>query len=206
MKPTEAEIADLAEKALTDDTALTGLVAGLSSKNLESKQRSFLSLQMLAATDPARLYRRHWEDIARFLDDPGVDAKYIGIYLMAGMAAADDEDRFDDVFYKYFSLLDDNSLIAPMHVALAAAAVFKAKPDLRNDIVKLLLSIDKTHHTQSRKALIAAYAIDSLDKVFDDIEDKAAALEFVRGYLKAPSPKARMMARAFLKKREKATA
>jgi hypothetical protein len=202
MKPTQAEIAALSKEALADDAALADLVAGLSSKTLETKQRSFLSLQKLTETNPECLHLRHWDDIAAFLDAPGVDAKYIAIYLLAGMAAADSEDRFDNIFNKYFSLLDDNTLIAPMHVALNAAAVFKAKPDLREDIVKLLICIDRTHHTPSRKALIAAYAIDSLDKVFEDIEDKAAVLEFVRGYLKAPSPKARTMAKAFLKKRE----
>ncbi len=206
MKPTQAEITALAKEALADDAALAERVAGLSSKDLGTKQRSFQSLQKLNETNPERLYLRHWDDIAAMLDAPGVDAKYIAIYLLAGMAAADSEDRFDDIFNKYFSLLDDNTLIAPMHVALNAATVFKAKPDLREDIVKLLVSIDRTHHTPARKALIAAYAIDSLDKVFEDIEDKSAVLEFVRGYLKAPSPKARTMARAFLKKREKAAA
>lgn len=206
MKPTETEIAALVQRALTDKGAMAGLIEGLASKNLETKQRSFLSLQKLADSNPQRLYKDHWDSIAAMLDDPGVDAKYIAIYLLAGMAAADTDDRFDDIFYKYFSLLDDNTLIAPMHVALNAAAVYKAKPELRDDIVKLLVSIDRTHHTPSRKALIAAYAIESLDKIFDDVEDKAAVLEFVRGYVKAPSPKARTMAKAFLKKREKTTA
>lgn len=205
MKPTDTEIDALMKNALGSDAALAELVAGLSSKDLGIKQRSFLSLQKLAAVTPERLYRRHWDGIAALLDDPGADAKYIAVYLLAGMAAADADDRFDEVFYKYFSLLDDNTLIAPMHVALNAAAVYKAKPELRNDIVKLLTSIDRTHHTPSRKALIAAYAIESLDKIFDDIEDKPAVLEFVRGYLKAPSPKARAMAGAFLKRRDRTT-
>ncbi|MEL7563057.1 hypothetical protein [Dehalogenimonas sp. 4OHTPN] len=203
MKPTKTEIAALVTQSTTDDGKLAELVAGLSSKDLITKQRSFLSLQKLVEGNPARLYQRHWYSIAAMLDHSGVDAKYIAIYLLAGMTAADADDRFDEVFYKYFSLLDDNTLIAPMHVALNAAAVHKAKPELREDIVKLLISIDKTHHTPARKALIAAYAIESLDKIFDDVEDKAAVLEFVRGYVKAPSPKARTMAKAFLKKREK---
>jgi hypothetical protein len=203
MKPTEAEISALAQEALTDDSKLKTLVAGLSSKDLGVKQRSFQSLHLLTRTNSGRLYPRYWDEIAAMLDDPGVDAKYIAIYLLAGLAAADTEDRFDDIFNKYFSLLDDNTLIAPMHVALNAAAVFKAKPDLREDIVKLLVSIDRTHHTPSRKALIAAYAIESLDKVFDEIEDKPAVIGFARFYLTAPSPKARKTARDFLKRREK---
>ena len=201
MKPTKAEITALTEEARSDAAALAALVTGLSSKDLGTKQRGFQSLQKLNEVDPERLYRRHWDDIAAMLDSPGVDAKYIAIYLLAGMAAADTEDQFDDIFNKYFSLLDDNTLIAPMHVALNASVIFKAKPDLREDIVKLLVSIDRTHHTPARKALIAAYAIESLDKVFDEIEDKAAVLAFVESYVKAPSPKARAMAKGFLKRR-----
>jgi hypothetical protein len=203
MKPTKAEITALTKEALADDAALAALVAGLSSKDLETKQRSFQSLQKLNEVNPERLYGKHWDEIAAMLAGPGVDAKYIAIYLLAGMAVADAEDRFDDIFNQYFSLLDDNTLIAPMHVALNAAVVFKAKPELREDIVKLLVSIDRTHHTPARKALIAAYAIQTLDQVFEDIEDQAAVLGFVEGYLKAPSPKARVMAKAFLKKRSK---
>jgi hypothetical protein len=203
MKPTQAEIAALTQGALADDAALAALFAGLSSKNLETKQRSFLSLNMLTEMRPERLYTRYWDDIAAMLDGPGVDAKFVAIYLLAGMAAADTEDRFEDIFNKYFSLLDDNTLIAPMHVALSAAVIFKAKPDLRQDIVKLLVSIDRTHHTPARKALIAANAMLSVDKCFDDIEDKAAVLDFARFYLDAPSPKARKAAKEFLKRREK---
>ncbi len=202
-KPTPAEIAAMAANAQADDAVLAGLIAGLFSKDLDAKQRSFQSLHLLARTSPGRLYPRYWDEIAAFLDSPSVDAKYIAIYLLAGLAAADTEDRFDDIFNKYFSLLDDNTLIAPTHVALNAAAVFKAKPDLREDIVKLLVSTDRTHHTPSRKALIAAYAIESLDKVFDDIEDKASVLDFARFYLTAPRPKARKIAKDFLKRREK---
>ena len=203
MKPTDHEIAALATEAIADDAKLAALVAGLSSKTLDTKQRSFQSLHLLTRTNPARLYPRYWDDFAALLDGPNVDSKYIAIYLLAGLAAADTEDWFENIFNKYFSLLDDNTLIAPMHVALNAAAVFKAKPDLREDIVKLLVSIDKTHHTSGRKALIAANALESLDKVFDDIEDKTAVLEFARFYLEAPSPKARKIAKDFLKRRGK---
>ncbi|PPD58182.1 hypothetical protein [Dehalogenimonas etheniformans] len=206
MKPTEAEIAALAKKAAADDEALAALVAGLSSKDLDSKRRSFQSLHLLIKTNPGRLYPRYWDRFAVFLDSPGVDAKYIGIYLLAGLAAVDTEDWFEDIFNKYFSLLDDNTLIAPMHVALNAATVFKAKPDLRDDIVKLLTSIDRTHHTPGRKALIASAALESLDKVYDEIEDKQAVLDFARFYVNAPSPKARKVAKDFLKRREKPAA
>ncbi|APV43477.1 hypothetical protein Dform_00114 [Dehalogenimonas formicexedens] len=203
MKPTQAEIETLAKNAQTDDDALSALVSGLSSRDLDIKQRSFQALHLLTKTHPARLYPRYWDEFAALLGAPGVDAKYIGIYLLAGLARVDTEDWFEDIFNQYFSLLDDNSLIAPMHVARNAASVFKAKPDLRSDIVKLLTSIDKTHHTPSRKALIASSALESLDKNWDEIEDKTAVLEFARFYLNAPSPKARKAAKEFIKRREK---
>ncbi len=203
MKPTPHEIAALAAEAAADDAKLEALVSGLSSKNLDTKQRSFQSLHLLTKTHPGRLYPRYWDQFVALLDSPSVDAKYIGIYLLSGLAGVDTEDWFECIFNKYFSLLDDNTLIAPMHVALNAAAVFKAKPDLREDIVKLLISIDKTHHTTGRKALIAANALESLDKVYDDIEDKAAVLDFARFYVNGPSPKARKVAKDFLKRREK---
>ena len=206
MKPTAHEIATLAAEAATADAKLEALVDGLASKNLDTKQRSFQALHLLTSTNPGRLYPRYWDRFAAFLDSPSVDAKYIGIYLLAGLAAVDTEDWFEDIFNKYFSLLDDNTLIAPMHVALNSAAVFKAKPDLREDIVKLLTSIDKTHHTPGRKALIAANTLESLDKIYDDVEDKSAVLEFARFYRDVPSPKARKIARDFLKRREKPAA
>ena len=203
MKPTPHEIATLAAEAATGDAKLEALVSGLSSKDLDTKQRSFQSLHLLTKTHPNRLYPRYWDHFAALLDSPSVDSKYIAIYLLAGLAAVDTEDWFEGIFNKYFSLLDDNTLIAPTHVALNAAAIFKAKADLREDIVKLLISIDKTHHTPGRKGLIAANALESLDKVYDDIEDKTAVLDFARFYVDTPSPKARKIAKDFLKRREK---
>lgn len=201
MKPSETEIIALAREALTSDARLEELWTGLSVKDLDTRQRSFLSLHMLTEVYPERMYVRYWDKVAAMLDAKGVDAKYIAIYLLAGMAAAKGDIKFEAICDKYFSLLDDNSLVIPLHVALNAARIFKAKPSLRNRIAGHLLKVGQTHHTPGRRALIAANAMETLDKCFDDIEDKSSVLEFVRSYLDAPSPKARKTAKDFLKRR-----
>ena len=201
MKPTEAEIIALTREALTDDAKLEVLWNGLSSKSLDTKQRSYLSLHMLTEVYPERIHARYWDRVVAMLDSGGVDSKYIAIYLLAGMAGAKGDTSFESVFDKYFGLLDDNSLIIPMHVAINATRIFKAKPLLRDRITGYLLRIDQTHHTPGRKALIAANAIESLDKCFEDVGDKPAVIDFVKSYLDAPSPKARKTAKEFLKRR-----
>ena len=201
MRPTEIEVLNLAREAVTNDATLEGLWEGLASKDLDDRHRSFLTLQTLTEVYPERMYVRYWDEVAAMLDKRSVDAKYIAVSLLAGMAAAKGDNRFEQLFDKYFMLLDDNNLTIPMHVALNAARVFKAKSLLRERIIGHLLRIDETHHTPGRKALIAANAIESLDKCFDEIEDKAAIIDFARFYADAPSPKARKVAKAFLKKR-----
>ncbi|TFG46098.1 MAG: hypothetical protein E4H31_01785, partial [Dehalococcoidia bacterium] len=121
MRPTEIEVLNLAREAVTNDATFEGLWEGLSSKDLDERHRSFLALQTLTEVYPERMYVRYWDEVAAMLDKRSVDAKYIAVSLLAGMAAAKGENRFEELFDKYFMLLDDNNLTIPMHVALNAA-------------------------------------------------------------------------------------
>lgn len=200
MKPTDLEVLNLAREAVTSDATLEELWHGLKAKELAERQRCFLALQALTEAYPERMHVHYWEETAGMLDSRSIDDKYIAVSLLAGMAAAKGDTRFETLLDKYFGLLDDNSLIIPRHVALNAGRVLKAKPLFSKRILGYLLNIERTHHTPSRRALIAASALEALDRGFEDIENQTAVLEFAGFYADAPSPKAQKVAREFLKR------
>jgi hypothetical protein len=201
MKPTELEVISLAREAVTSDATLKELWQGLKAKDLAERQRCFLALQTLAEAYPERMHVHYWAETAAMLDSRSIDDKYIAVALLAGMAAAKGDTLFEPLLDKYFGLLDDNSLIIPKHVAMQSGRVLKAKPSCGQRIIGYLLNIEQTHHTPSRKALIAACALEALDRCFELIEDQGAVIEFAKVYAEAPSPRARKAAREFLKKR-----
>ncbi len=80
--------------------------------------------------------------------------------------------------------------------------IARAKPALQSEITGRLLDIEQTHFDQGRQDLIKPYIIESFEEYFDQSQDQAEILAFVREQVNCRSPKARKLAIAFLEKWE----
>ncbi|WP_455286005.1 hypothetical protein [[Eubacterium] cellulosolvens] len=199
-KPTakwEVTAKGLAKKAVNDRRLLAELLQGTLSKEDETRYTSFKALMFVCEVHPELLYPE-WDRFVQLLDSENAYQRYIAIYLIASLTRADTDDRFEKLLDKYYSLLDDKSVIPAAHLASNSGKIAKAKPKLRPKITGKLLSIDKTHHSSSRKELIKSYIIDAFDNYFEEAEDKKRIIEFVTKQLKSKSPKTRKKAREFL--------
>ena len=124
------------------------------------------------------------------------------VQILANLIGLDAESRFEEIFDKYFGLLDDKSMIVAIYVASSADRIVRARPQLEKGITDRLLDIDKTHHSEGRKPLVKAGAIEAFDRYFTEAADKERILAFVREQQNCNSPKTRKIARDFLRKWE----
>jgi hypothetical protein len=181
---------------LKDEKAISELFEALKSKDETKRYNSFEVLLRLSEEQPDFLYPR-WDFLADMLDSDNAYWKLIAVRLIANLTRVDTENRFGQIFDKYYNLLNDSVIVAG-HVTANSGKIARAKPELQAEITDRLLNIDKT--SQKHKDLIKAGAIDSFGEYFVESRDKGKIIEFVKQQLNGDSPKTRKKAKEFLKK------
>jgi hypothetical protein len=197
----EEEIYDLAEKAIGDNNLLQKLLAGISpeQKSTTEKEKCNKALRLISEEHPEAIYD-HWDRFAAMLKSDNAFSQFPAIYILANMAAVDRENKFEALEKDYFDLMDTGPVSVAAHVALNAAKIVRAKPGLRESIVGRLISIEAPGLEQGRRDLVKAYAIESLDVLYESSGQKATIINFVTDLRTSKSPKARKAADKFLKK------
>lgn len=187
-------------KALRDDDVLSELLEGILSKQDEIRFNCHQVLMNLTEMQPEVLYP-NWDYLADLLDSDNHYHRYIAINLLANLVEADTEDKFEEIFDKYFSNVDGDRTMVAGQAALNAGKIAKAKPNLQKKITDKLLNIEKTHRG-NQVELIKAYVIEAFNEYFDEAVDKCRIIDFVKAQLESQSPKTRKVAKEFLKKWE----
>jgi hypothetical protein len=199
MRDKNADIENTAAKALADGKLLSELIDGLRSKEETYRYNCYKSLMLISRTQGAALYDA-WDYFSELLSSNNSYHKMSAVHLIANLAKVDAENRFEEIFNRFFSLLDDRSMIVAYYVAASSAQIVKAKPHLENGVVDYLLSIDDTHHPSGRKELIKCGVIEAFNEFFADSENKARITGFIKKQINSESRKTRKTAKAFLEK------
>ena len=195
----EKEVENLAKKAIEDEDSFKDSLNNLLSKNETLRYNSFKAMLFISEKDPHRLYSQ-WDFFVKLLDSKNAFHRSEGLNIIARLTKIDKENKFEDLFEKYYSLLNDDKIMIAAHIAEASGIIAMAKPNLQTRITEKLLSIDNTHFDQQRKDLIKAGAIISFEKYFKESKDKERIVQFVKNQLNCQSPKTQKIAKEFLKK------
>ena len=153
----------------------------------------------VAETAPQDVYP-YWDYLGELLDSSNTYHRCSAINVLPHLIPADGGSKFDRIFDKLFSRLDDESVIPPCYVARNCPTIVSHRPELVQRIVGELLAIDTTHHKPGRKDLIKADIILALDQMYDRVENQPEVLRFVEAQLNCSSPKTRKAAKAFLER------
>lgn len=192
----DVNIQKLAEKTLSDDDLFGELMEGILSKDNTIRGNSFKTLEIISEEKPEFLYHE-WDNFQEMLKSKNNYHKYIAIYLLANLTAVDEDDKFKSTFDDYFAILGGDKAMTASHAALNSSKIALNKPELQERIVDNLLNIDEIHQGK-QKEMIKAYAIESLEKMYPEIEDKERVKEFVKAQLESSSPKTRKAVAGFL--------
>ena len=201
MNRKEVDIEAVAEKAIADGELLSEILDGLTSKEETLRYNCHKVLMYISETNGELLYPQ-WDYFVEFLSSNNSYRKMSAVQIIANLTKVDGENRFEKIIDKYYGLLDDRSMIVAIYVASSSGKVVSAKPHLERDITNRLLNIDRTRHSEGRKLLIIAGAIEAFDQYFTEAASKERILTFVRELQNCDSPKTRKAAQNFLRKRE----
>ena len=152
---------------------------------------------------PEKLYP-HFDSFVDLLDSKYRILKWNGLAIIANLTRVDTHTRFDEIFSKYFDLLNSDHMITVANVVGNSGTIALAKPYLIPRITVELLKIENIsvtpHLTEECKRVIAQRAIQTFGLFFDSVDEKDSVLSFVRGCLVSSRVKLRTSAQVFLEK------
>ena len=199
MNDKDVDIESVTQKILADEVLLSEILEGLVSKHETFRYNCHKVLMQLTEKNGELLYH-YWDYLVELLDSQNSYRKMSAIHLISNLVKVDTEDRFEQIFDKYYSLLDDKSVIVAIYAAACSGRIVKAKPQLESQITSKLLNIDNTHHNEGRMMLVKTGAIQAFDEYFAFSTDKERILDFARASQYGSSPKTIKLAQDFLEK------
>ncbi len=199
----EIKAEDVAKNVIKDPSLLPEIFNGVSSANALIRYGCAKILRIVSEENPEKLYPRMDLFIEQLNSDKRI-LKWNALYIIANLARVDVEDKFDDIFDKYYGLLDAEYMITVANVVGNSGKIAKAKPHLTKKITRELLKTEnltiKSHLTQECKNIIIGHAISALDMYFDQIENKNEVISFVKRQLNNTRNATKIKAEKFLEK------
>jgi hypothetical protein len=129
------------------------------------------------------------------------------IIIIANLTKIDNENKFESIFEKYYSLLENDYMVTVANVVGNSGKIALAKPHLTQKITDKLLTVDNLstspHLSEECKRVITEHAIKSFNMFFPQIKQKEKVISFVKKHLNSSRKTLQIESENFLKKWDK---
>lgn len=194
---------DLFRKVEKDFSLLPTLLDGVSSPKATVRYGCASVLMDLGKAYPEKLYP-HMDFFVALLDSKYRILVWNAMATIANLARVDEDKKFDAIFTKYYSFLNNEYMVTVANVVGNSGKIALAKPYLAQKIADELLKVEKIsttpHLTEECKRVIAEKTIESFDVFFSQIKDKKKVVVFVKSQLNSPRKTLKAKAGNFLMK------
>jgi hypothetical protein len=195
---------DLLQRVKKDFSLLPTVLDGVSSPKAAVRYGCASVLMDLSQAYPEKLYP-HMDSFIALLDSKYRILTWNALAIIANLARVDDNRKFDAIFTKYYSFLNDEYMITVANVVGYSGKIALAKPYLTQRIADELLKVRRIsttpHLTEECKRVIAEKAIESFDVFFNQIDNRKKVVDFVKSQLNSPRKTLKIKAENFLRKR-----
>lgn len=162
-------------------------------------------LMDLAEEHPEKLYP-HMDFFIDLLDSKYRILTWNALTILADLAKVDKNGRFDVVFDKYYSFINDEYMVTVANLVGNSGKVALAKPHLIEKITDELLKVEDIsttpHLTEECKRVIAEATIKAFNSFYPKIKKKERVISFVKNHRNSPRRTLRETAETFLDKWE----
>lgn len=194
---------DLLHRVEKDFILLPVMLDGVSSPKAAVRYGCASVLNDLSRTYPEKLYP-HMDTFIALLDSNHRILTWNAMAIIANLARVDEDRKFDAIFTKYYSFLNDEYMVTVANVVGNSGKIALAKPYLAQRIADELLKVENIsttpHLTEECKRVIAEKTIESFSVFFSHIKKKEKIVEFVKGQLNSPRKTLKSKAEIFLKR------
>jgi len=194
---------ELLQKVKQDFDLLPIILRGVSSSKAAIRYGCARVLMDLSEDYPEKLYP-YMTSFIDFLDSKYRILTWNAMAIIANLTKVDAEKKFDAIFKKYFSFINDEYMVTVANVVGHSGKIALAKPYLSDKITDELLKVEKIsttpHLTEECKKVIAQAAIKSFNVFFDQIKQKDKVISFVESHLNSSRIALRKEAEKFIKR------
>ena len=194
---------ELLNRVKRDFSLLPLLLKGLDSSKAAVRYGCAKVLMDLSDEHPEKLYP-HFDLFIDLLDSRYRILTWNALAIIANLTRVDADKKFDAVFGKYYSLLNNDYMVTVANVVGNSGKIANAKPYLIPEITDELLKVQELstgpHLTEECRRVIAQQAIKSFDLFFDRVDQKERVISFVEACLDSSRKKLRTTAKNFLEK------
>jgi hypothetical protein len=194
---------DLLQRVKKDFSLLPTVLDGVSSPKAAVRYGCASVLMDLSQAYPEKLYP-HMDSFIALLGSKYRILTWNALAIIANLARVDDNRKFDAIFTKYYSFLNDEYMITVANVVGYSGKIALAKPYLTQRIADELLKVRRIsttpHLTEECKRVIAEKAIESFDVFFNQIDNRKKVVDFVKSQLNSPRKTLKIKAENFLRK------
>jgi len=180
------------------------LLEGTSSAKASIRYGCGKVLMDLSEKHPDKLYS-HMESFIKLLESKHRILTWNSMAIIANLTKVDVNRKFDEIFDKYYSYLNNEYMVTVCNVVGNSAKIALAKPYFTQKIVTELLKVQNLqltpHLTEECKLVIAEHAIKTFDKIFNQIEAKEQVIAFAKKHINSSRSSLREETQIFLKKR-----
>ncbi len=200
LRSRQADHAQLAAEAVTDSELLDEVFLGLNAKPAAVKYGCLKIIRIISENNPEIIDDR-FEFLSGLLSHDNNFFKWGSVLIVANLAAAAKDRKFEKIFDRYFQPVAGPVMITAANTIQGAGIIAAAKPELSNRIAaEILKTEDASYETDECHNIVLGHAIQSFSLFFDTIADKAPVIEFVRRRLDNSRNATRKKAEAFIKK------
>jgi predicted solute-binding protein len=193
----------LAKKVRLNPNLIPEIISGISSAKPAIRYGCGKILMDVSTEHPDRLYP-YLEFFRDMLDSKYRILTWNAICIIANLTKVDTENKFDVMFDKYYRLLNNEYMVTVANVVGNSGKIAVAKPQLSEQIVEKLLTVEEIsttpHLSAECKRVITEHAIKAFDEFFPQIQQKEKVTAFVKKHLKSSRKSLRTAADDFLKK------
>lgn len=193
----------LFQKVKQNDDLIPEIIAGVSSPKPAIRYGCGKILMDVSEEHPEKLYP-FMDFFVTLLDSKYRILTWNAMCIIANLSKVDKEKKFEKIFEKYFSFLQNDYMVTVANVVGNSGKIARAKPDLTQRIVEKLLTVEQLattpHLSEECKKVIAEHAIGSFDMFFPQIQQKDKVLAFVKKHRNSPRESLRTAANNFLEK------
>ncbi len=149
-----------------------------------------------ASKEQPDLFYKYWDVIASLLNHENSYHRDFGLTIMATLTQVDRDDLFTKLFDDYFVHINDPKFSTARCCVQNSLLILRSKPELKNQIITLLLNIENIcRYSDKQKGLLMYDILVILDEVYLEEPDKEGLNAFIRACTYSLSPKTRKKAR-----------
>ena len=194
---------ELLQKVKQDFGILPEVLKGVASSIPAVRYGCAKVLIDLSEEHPEKLYP-YMDSFIGLLNNKYRILTWNAIAIIANLAKVDEDRKFDSIFDKYYSFLNDKYMVTVANIVGHSSKIVLAKPYLIPRITNELLKVENIstnpHLTEECKRVIAERTIESFSLFFDKVDNKKSVISFVVRQLDSRRKTLKKQAEAFLAK------